>query len=304
MIDVFNINDSSANNQVFYTKGNTDWQTWIKPQNAKFISIFCLGSGGGGGAGQAGTGGATRRGGAGGGSGGLSIGLYSATQLPDTLFVQVGAGGIGGSGVTGTNGGSGAISYTSIQSNTTNINILMQSSLAAAGGGNSGLNSGTAGIAATAWTGAILNDLGLATSNAGQAGATGPAGTAGTNIAITLPITGGASGAGATTSIFSGGNITGAGFIDTITGGTGNINLNGTDGSGGYTSFMPGLNSGVRQPTFFTGGAGGGSSNNVTGGAGGAGAYGCGGGGGGAGVTAQGGNGGRGGDGLVIITAW
>lgn len=301
MIDVFNVSDNSAINQVFYTKGNTDWQTWNKPQNAKFISIFCLGSGGGGGAGQAGSGSTTRRGGGGGGSAGLSIGMFSASQIPDTLFLQVAAGGLGG---VAANGGSGAISYISVQSNTTAINILLQSSLAAAGGGFSGANAGTAGIAATAWTGNILNDLGLATSNAGQAGATGSTGTTGASIAITLPISGGASGAGATTAVFSGGNITGAGFVDTITGGTGNINLNGTDGSGGYTSFMPGLSSGVRQATFFTGGAGGGSSNNFTGGAGGCGSHGSGGGGGGAGVTGQGGNGGRGGDGLIIIAAW
>ena len=69
MLDVFNVNDNSANNQVFYTKGITDWQIWTKPQGIRFVSIFCLGSGGGGGAGQAGAGSTTRRGGGGGGFG-------------------------------------------------------------------------------------------------------------------------------------------------------------------------------------------------------------------------------------------
>ena len=93
-------------------------------------------------------------------------------------------------------------------------------------------------------------------------------------------------------------------FSPTISGGTGFVNANGNDGSGGFVSINPSINSSTTLPLFFTGGAGGGSSNNFTGGAGGAGGYGCGGGGGGAGVTNSAGRGGSGGDGIVIITCY
>ena len=67
MIDVFNILDGSPLNQVFYTKGSTDWQVWQKPNNAKMVSILCIGGGGGGGSGQARAGSSTGRGGGSGG---------------------------------------------------------------------------------------------------------------------------------------------------------------------------------------------------------------------------------------------
>ena len=303
--DTFNLLDNDLNNQVFYTKG-ADWQVWQKPSNAKMVSLVVIGGGGGGGSGQSGTSSSTRRAGAGGGSSAVSIGFFSASQIPDTLFVQVGPGGIGGSGTTGSNGSSGSLSYISVQSNTTPINILMQSGNAAAGGGNSGANSGTAGIAGTAWTGGILNDMGLATSTIGQAGASGPAGAIGNNITIIGITTGGASGGGAAVggAVFSGGSIIGTGFIPTITGGVSNINANGGDGSGGFVSLNPSIKTSTSLPLFFTGGAGGGASNNNTGGFGGAGGYGSGGGGGGIGLTSNSGGGGRGGDGIVIITCY
>ena len=92
MIDFFNIPDNSLNSQVFYTKGSTDWQIWEKPANCKMVMILCMGGGGGGGGGQNGSPATTRRGGGGGGSAGLSTGFYSSVQIPDTLFLQVGAG--------------------------------------------------------------------------------------------------------------------------------------------------------------------------------------------------------------------
>ena len=95
-----------------------------------------------------------------------------------------------------------------------------------------------------------------------------------------------------------GGNITGAGFIPTISGGA----VGGFNGTAGFNQFNPSSILSSSSPLFFTGGAGGGSNARGTGGDGGNGAFGCGGGGGGAGLT--GGRGGRGGDGLVIITCW
>ena len=61
MIDTFNLSNGDLNNQVFYTKGSSDWQIWQKPSSAKMVSILIIGGGGGGGAGQAGTGSTTRR---------------------------------------------------------------------------------------------------------------------------------------------------------------------------------------------------------------------------------------------------
>ena len=104
--------------------------------------------------------------------------------------------------------------------------------------------------------------------------------------------------------MFSGASIIGTGFCATISGGTGNVNANGVDGTGGFVSLNPSINGSTYLPMFFTGGAGGGASNNFVGGTGGAGGYGSGGGGGGVGVTNSAGPGGRGGDGIVIITCY
>lgn len=300
MNDIFNIPDNSVNNQVFYCKGNTDYQIWNKPANCKFVNIFCLGSGSGGGGGTPGTATTARKGGGGGGSGGYSIGFFAASQLPDILFVQVGIGGNGGAGAT--NGGSGALSYVSVQPNTTTINVLMQSGLAAA---TPGQGTGNGGTGSTQWTGNILNNLGLVTSYAGVNGTSGAISFPGADVTITTIVSGGASGGNTSTAAaFVGGSILGSGFINTIQGGAlGSGSTTGGTGSDGYIANLIG-NSANRQPMFFTGGAGGGASVSGQGGQGGAGAYGSGGGGGGAGFTALAGSGGKGGDGLIIITCY
>jgi hypothetical protein len=298
--DFFNVPDNAINNQVFYAKGGTDFQIWSKPVNAKFINIFCLGSGAGGGGGTAGTATTARKGGGGGGSGAYSIGFFAASQIPDTLFIQTAIGGAGGIG--GSNGTSGAISYISIQPNTTTINVLMQSGTVAA---TFGQGSGTGGTGSTAWTGNILNNLGLVTATAGVNGTSGAISFPGADVTITTIVSGGASGGNTSTAAaFVGGSILGSGFINTIQGGAlGSGSTTGGTGSDGYISNLIG-NSANRQPMFFTGGAGGGASVSGQGGQGGAGAYGSGGGGGGAGFTALAGAGGRGGDGLIIITCF
>jgi hypothetical protein len=299
---MFNLADYSTNVQTFYTKGSSnigDFQIWTKPLNAKFVNIFCLGSGAGGGGGQGNAVATTRRGGGGGGASGFSVGLFSASQLPDILYLLIPPGGTGGNGgVTPSNGTAGGISYVTLDSDTAALNILMASGAAAAGGGNAGTNGGTAGVSGTVWAGGILNNLGLITTKAGQAGVIGQTTTT-PALAITIAniVTGGAAGAGTNLATpINGGNITGIGFINSVLGGTGNNP--GLDGSSGYSSIN------TRLPTFFTGGAGGGSSNSGSGGNGGYGSFGSGGGGGGAGFTSSGGRGGNGGDGLIIITAW
>lgn len=306
MLDVFNITDNSPFNQVFYTKGTTDWQVWNKPSNAKMVYILCMGSGSGGGAGQNGTVSTTRRGGGGGASAGYTAGFFSATQLPDTLYVQVGPGGVGGiGGATSSSGGAGALSYVSIQPNTTALNILMQSGAAAATAGVNGPSGGTGGTAGTVWTGSALSDLGLVVAYAGQTGGNGQTNTIPTAITIGDITSAGPGGAGTNLSVvFNGGDITGAGFVPTLPGGASSSAANAGDGSGGFSTLNPVVNTPARNQLIFTGGSSGGSSNSAAGGNGGNGAFGSGGGGGGVGVTGSAGNGGKGGDGLVIITCF
>ena len=305
MIDVFNINNNSGVTQVFYTKTTSDYQVWNKPANAKFVSIFCLGSGGGGGNGMQGTATTARRGGGGGGSGAFTLGAFSAMQLPDTLYLSVGQGGTGGLGGSGNNNGSaGALSYVSVQPNNTAINLLLVSGTAAATGGTSGGGGGNAGTGSTAWTGSILNDLGLVTAQAGTNGGAGAISSLATNITPTLIVCGGPSGGNTSTAVaFAGGDVIGTGFFNTIPGGTlGSGVTAGGQGSGGITTNLNYTS--TTEPLFFTAGSGGGASVSGQGGDGGAGSFGCGGAGGGAGFTALGGAGGCGGDGLIIITCF
>jgi hypothetical protein len=302
---MFNLADTTANNQVFYTKGNVDFQIWNKPANAKFVSIFCLGAAGGGGGGMVGTATTARRGGGGGGSGGFSMGTFTASQLPDALYILTGQGGAGGlGGASPSNGGNGGISYVSILPNLTAINILLQSGTAVPTGGTSGSGGGNAGVGSTTWNGNILNYLGLVTTIAGTSGGAGAISVAAVSITPTMIVCGGPSGGNTSTAAaFAGGNIVGSGFLDTIPGGA--LGSGATAGGSGSDGFCPNFAAPSKNtPTFFTAGSGGGASVSGQGGAGGAGAYGCGGAGGGAGFTGLAGAGGRGGDGLIIITAW
>jgi len=302
---MFNLTDNAVNNQVFYTKGATGFQVWNKPANAKFVSIFCLGSGGGGGGGMVGTATTARRGGGGGGSGAYSVGTFAAAQLPDLLYLIVGVGGAeGAGGVSPGNGGSGALSYVSVDPDNVAINILLQSGAAVPTGGTSGTGGGNAGTGSTVWPGGILNFLGLASAIAGTNGGAGAISIAATNITPTTIVCGGPSGGNTSTSAaFAGGDVIGSGFLNTVTGGA--LGAGAATGGNGSEGFSTNVNlTNKNTPTFFTAGSGGGASVSGQGGAGGAGAYGCGGGGGGAGFTGLAGAGGRGGDGLIIITAW
>ena len=178
MIDTFHISDGSVNRQVFYATGPNDFQTWNKPQNCKFVHFVLIGGGGGGGGGQGAGTGTSRRGGGSGGSGGLTKGMFPSSIIPDTLYVQVGSGGSAGvGGTTNSNGGSAGVSYVMVTPDTSETaqNIVLQSSLAAAGGGFSGVNGGTLGAAATAWvyTNNIFYKFGLVDTYAGQAGLLG-----------------------------------------------------------------------------------------------------------------------------------
>ena len=311
MIDVFNLADSGLYNMMFFPT-STSWQTWQKPSGIKFIYFYVIGSGGAGGGGRTG-GFNSGGGGGGGGSSAISIGVYPAFMLPDILYVQVGKGPNGAA--AGSGAASGALSYVSIEPNTTAINIIMASGGTAAGGGGGGTNTGggggSVGSAGTVWSYTVnpLAKVGMITTIAGQAGSLGgtnlPA--AGGNITPIIPVTGGTGGGGVTTggTPSNGGNIVGSGFLSTLSGGTGG-NPPGA-GTSGYCPIAPSPQSYSNQIMFFTGGTGGGASTNaasVTGGTGGNASFGSGGGGGGASYSGTGGTGGRGGDGLVLITCW
>jgi hypothetical protein len=316
MLDLFHIPSNTDSTKIFYaTGGINDWQTWEKPRNAKFIQIFCLGGGASGGSGVRGTNGSTRAGAGGGGSGGIAKALYPAFLLPDTLYVQVGAGGAFLQGTaTGTTGNAGGISYVSIAPTTTGVSVLAQSSTAAALGGASIAASTTnaGGAAATIWTtgSAPFTSLGVLNLVAGVAGgiSTNASTTAIVNVqALGSNIITGGGGGGGNNQITAGSYSATAGasilsasavLVSTVNGGlTGSLIGVGNPGGSGYGSLTT---------LCGTGGAGGSgqASGSFSGGDGGNGWYGCGGGGGGAATitTGIGGSGGKGGDGLVIIT--
>ena len=309
MLDVFGIPDSGSYNKIFYPNSGS-WEMWQKPSQVKFIYFYVLGAGGAGGGGRTGsinTGG----GGGGGGSSAISIGLYPSFVLPDRLYIQVGVGSAGAAPNTGA--ASGALSYVSVEPNTTALNIVMQSGDTAAGGGGGGTTSlgGVAGAAGAVWTytNNPMTYMGMVTSIIGQAGAAGGGtASAGVSITPTLPVTGGAGGGGESSnaSSFIGGNINGSGFFTTIPGGTNDIAGSRSDGKAGYTPIIPTTETNLSNVMFFTGGSGGGGTNSasINAGQGGNGSYGSGGGGGGASYQATGGKGGRGGDGLILITCW
>jgi len=297
MLDVSHIPGSTNSTQIFYATSGSSWQTWQKPRGAKFIQIFCLGAGAAGGSGAVSSTG-TVSGGAGGNTGGLVKAIFPALLLPDSLFIQVGLGGVGNN--TGT-GGSGGISYVSMAPNASiasPVTLLIASSTTAGVGGTGGSATGASPPAApTVTTTAVCPflSIGIFTAVAGIQGGNSSIGATGTSVNAlgSTIITGGAGGAGKTTNTiqYDGGSIISANAIltTTVNGGAAGPNA-GKDGYGIISNLVCG-----------TGGAGGGSQVAGTGGAGGQGWYGCGGGGGGASVTTRS-RGGNGGDGLVIIT--
>jgi len=305
-MDVFNFPNTQNNNFVFYSNtgsGTTAWQTWTKPRNVKFISILAISGGGGGGSGRFSFAVINAAGGGGGAASGTALGIFPANSLPDTLYIQVGSGGVGGT--LGSNGTSGGITYVSAQPNTTSINVIIagSASVVAPGiGGNAGGGGGAAPSSFSKTSTGLLGACGTITATAGWAGATGGQSLSGSSIIVSGVTTGGAGGGGNNSAgvDFVGGNITGIGIVPNITGGvTGATSSPGTDG---YSSLLPFISSSVSVPMFFTGGAGGSSKATGTAGNGGNGGYGSGGGGGGSGNPS--GDGGRGGNGLVVITCW
>lgn len=307
-IQVFNANS---------TLTSFTYNTWVKPRGISFVRFFGFGGGGGGGAGAAAGGLALSAGGGGGGSGCQFNIIVPAFFLPDVLYISVGYGGAGGvAGAGGAGIGTGIF--------TTATNIVNTAIMSAPPGNGGGAGSGaTAGFASPASgvntiTANYLAGLGFIgagiaapgnTCLSGQGGTVGGTTVQGTNIILPttgLVITGGAGGGGVNgtsgTLIAGGGFTTPASpaFFPIHNGGVATNTAGGRNGSNGFK--LPNLQ-------YYYGGTGGGSYAAGTGGGGGdggAGGLGCGGGGGGGsftGSTPQS-QGGRGGDGLVIATAW
>jgi len=295
-MDLFHLANASHKVQYFYRSG-----TWDKPNGITMVYILSIGAGGGGGGGFSGSNATTRGGGGGGGSGGCTRVLVPAMFIQDTLIVTVGAGGKGGSaGVAGTAGSNTTVDFPRGDASRTPLITAF-----GGGGGGAGAGSGTSAAGAAGAISTVLGstfaNLGTFTFISGQVGSSGGIATTTQNgVVVTygngsILVSGGGGGASTTAAGTSanGGNITGIGYLPTITGGSGDASL-ATNGGNGIFSL---------SPFYSMGGAGGGSSYNGTGGNGGnAGVVGSGGGGGGAGVTA--GSGGDGGGGLVIIYCW
>ena len=292
-------------------------QRWYKPRGVSMAYMMVVSGGGGGGAGKTGLTETARGGGGGGGCSGSAILLIPAVFLPDVLLVQVGSGGTGGIG-SGNGGNTGQNSFIALGGGLTPLstipNIILASATNAPGGGSPGATTSNAGggTASTNFSNSQAghNQLkGIFNNNAGIAGTTGglaTAGAIGTNLTATWnanfcsPGTGGASVSAASTG-FAGGSNTLQNALDLNDGGlVASILPGGAGSSGGASGGQPGII--LWKHLLFTGGTGGGSTDNAAGGAGGQGGPGCGGGGGGAGTT--GGNGGNGGDGFVIIICW
>lgn len=267
MLDINFIPSQSDYYKIFYAKGTTDWQTWTKPRNCKFIWIMCIGGG------AAGSNGATGGNGLGGGGGGITRALFSSNVLPDTLFIQPGPGGQ-------TSAASGNRSFVAINpsgSVPAAMNTVCVSGAAAAS-------------LAVAETVATPTNMGLVSLGSFAS----VAGLANTGVYLTSTIINGGGNGGASgspgagfASINIGGNI----VTPTIAAGDNTTGGNGADGIWSW------------KPMYGLGGAGGGYNASGVGGKGGDGAYGCGGAGGGQGTTA-GGSFGKGGDGLVIIATF
>jgi len=287
------------------TVSNIQWKTWQKPRGKSMLTMLILGGGAGGGGGFAADAGAARGGGGSGGSSSTLRVTIPLIFLPDTLYIQVGAGGTGrrsGEGVAG----SGILSYVCIAPSITTIDVVAASGqgLPVGGGTGTGAAAGALGNAGAVPVISVmpLVGLGIWQATAGQAGVAGGAHTGAVGGAIAFPTTGlvtmgGTGGAGTTSLDFAGGLITAVAGTLISDSRPINAEAGSFSGSGGYLN---------QRPFWSYSGMSGGSSNTLVGGNGGKGGPGSGGGGGGGGIEGAGvdGRGGDGGDGMIVLIAW
>jgi hypothetical protein len=316
-IDLFHFpSNFKGDVQIFHANNQStiNFQPWTKPRGTSMTYMIAIGGGGGGGGGHQKASGTNGGGGGGGACSGISRLLVPSFLLPDTLYVQVGVGGLGGAATVA--GGAGTNSHILFSPLAFLAqNSLLSSNTNAPGGGGAGALAavGTAGTVPTVATQAVEATIGIFSTIVGLVGSTGGAFAGGAGTSVTAwgarPLSPGAGGAGCNNADFNGGAITAAAAINftrinfpttagaVAAGGTGGT-TDANEGSAGVM-FLDG-------PFLQSGGAGGGSNHAGTGGTaagdGGKGGIGCGGGGGGAGVIA--GRGGNGGNGIVAIFSW
>lgn len=300
MLDLSHIPNNQENIKIFYSNGIANaWQTWQKPRKCQWVWIMTIG-GGAGGAGGFGT--WNLLGVNGGGSGAVTRALFNASHLPDTLYVQVGLGGVGGLGAI-TNGGAGEAGSSGNKSNVSMLpniiaaNVILSSGNTAAVGGEPITGASSAGETAMTATVAAFATLANFISTVGRA-STVISGNTGDVTPLTSQIV--SAGAGGGMANTPAGSIFSSSISPLIPGGAGTstVGIDGGNGGNGITSW---------KPFFSTGGSGGGSSASGSGGIGGNGGIGSGGGGGGSTSsipTYTAGRGGKGGDGLVVIIAF
>lgn len=316
----FNQFDSDKNTFMFYNQGTILVRTvpFIKPPGIKFVHILAVGGGGGGGAGASWITGITRNGGGGGGGGSVTVGLFPANLLPDTLYVDVGSGGngsVGGTTASPGNGGNGSAGQDSTIYLVNQPNISASGSIlltAFGGDGGTGGSISAVGSGGNSLPGPTLTDmpmacLGTFTSTPSTTGGSAAAGTGNASEPFDYSFVSGGGGGGRISS--SNGSASGgdSGLIN-----NGNeINIPVISGGSSTNNGQNGIM--LFKPYFVSlGGGGGGSGTSTVGdaGDGGDGGIGSGGGGGGGGTKAATGNawnagfGGDGGDGIVIISCW
>ena len=283
MLDLSHIPDSQQDMKIFYAiSGSNSWQTWTKPRKCQWVWIMAIGGASSGIAGSN----INNSSGQAGAAGAVTRGLFNASFLPDTLYVQVGPGGAGTTSISVANPGT--RSFIALQPSTTSTNVVLTSGAVAA-------TATTAGGLITE-TPATTTNMAFATLGTFLSIQTLSQGNVDTTPLISTLVTNGGYGGGKTNtpSVVPGKSILSSSISPLIRGGIGSLTTDGDSGGDGITSW---------KPFFSTGGAGGGASTVGFGGKGGDGGIGSGGGGGGAG-TLGGGSGGKGGDGLVVIVAF
>ena len=310
--------------------------TWIKRPGAKAVQMIAIGAGGGGGGGAASANNLSRTGGGGGGGGANGQIIYTADQLPSTLYIRVGASGTGGtSTAAGGAGGNSTIAAADPITSSTSVYCMGGGGGGGKGGGDQlvtvgGGGGGTAG-AGTTGTGSAAVAGGLPALGAGDLTGGGGGGGAVAETTLAGRAEWGGAGGGSTrqfgnTSLVGGSSLYGGGGggqggsmssnqpspspFSATSGGNSGLYINSFSyappaGAAATTPANGGAGQGATT-LYACGHGGGGGYANVSGGAGytgGAGGFpGGGGGGGGASTVAgTGGVGGAGGAGRVVL---
>ena len=265
--------------------------TWTKPAWAKFVTVVCIGAGGGGGSGRRGAASTTNRcGGGGGGGGAYSENTFLAADLPTSVNVTVGSGGVGGASRTtddtdGATGGVGDDTFFGATAATAYISARR------AVGGAGGTNATSANGGA----------VGMGRTYNGDAGANGGNGAGVAKAVGGLLLTRGGGGGGGVTITTDAEGAGGTGFWPsdlwsrTSPANGGAVHANGGPGVVAPSSTSPGA----------SGGGGGGGHAAAAGNGGDGVAIGAGGGGGGGSTNGfASGKGGDGGPGICIVSSW